>query len=173
MPEDVIGRVGRFFGEIGQSHPRFLKRQAAFAVIAGWAGSHNIRPHVGATHVTRQNVVDGEVGGLLSAVLAGIVVAAEDLAAGEADVRMRGVDHLLQADDGRDGVFGAGSVYDAPAVENQKSFVRQHQAKRAMEVGDVDGFVVRIENQYSVFHIFTIIASNNRESSHIWRLRCA
>ncbi len=62
-------------------HVRLVHFAAAFAMIAGGAGRHEVRPGVLPAHVTRNDVVNGQRPFAPAAVLTGIIVAAEYFAA--------------------------------------------------------------------------------------------
>ena len=97
--EEIVGSgIGlcRFALEM---HLRLLRVASAFAAVAGRAGGNQIVPFVSAAFVAWDDVINGEVLSLSSAVLAGVVVASEDFAFGEFDSRARALDHVLEADD--------------------------------------------------------------------------
>lgn len=59
---------------------------------------------------------------------------------------MGSVNHFLQTDDRRDGELGSRGMHNPSAIEDQGGFIRQHQAERAVEIADVNGFVICIKN---------------------------
>lgn len=69
---------------------------ATLAMVAVWACSHNICPDVLPAHVARHDMIHGQSAFSLAAILAGIIVAAKDLAAGQLDVGARSVNLDLQ-----------------------------------------------------------------------------
>ena len=73
---------------------------AAFTVVAARAGGHYIGPDVLPAQVLGQDMVHGQFAGVPPTVLAGVVIPAEDLPAGQFDLQARAVDHLLQPDNG-------------------------------------------------------------------------
>src|SRR5688500_3281848 len=81
-----------------QRHSRLRDRLAALAMVAGPAGGDQVVPLVEATAVLRHDVVDGQVAADAAAVLAGVAVAAEDLAPAQLDARLRPLDVVLESD---------------------------------------------------------------------------
>jgi len=74
---------------------------------------------MGSSEVFGDNMVNCEERGGFPAVLAGKMVASEDLAPGECDFGARRVDHPRKADDRRDGEGGVGSSDHAATIEDQ------------------------------------------------------
>ncbi len=66
-------------------------------MIAGRTGSHQVRPRVGTAKVLGLNVVNREIYCFLAAILAGKLVATEDLSSAQADLYMRTMNHTLQS----------------------------------------------------------------------------
>src|SRR4051794_226957 len=85
---------------------RLLERLAALAVIARLARGDQVLPCVAPTAVARDHVIEGQVVGLASAVLAGVAIACEDLAAGQLHARSWPTDLVLETDDGGRAIFG-------------------------------------------------------------------
>jgi len=83
-------------------------------------------------------MVNGKVGGFFTTVLAGVVVAAEDLPPAERDLQTRAVNHVRQTDDRREGKYIVGGMNIAPAIEDQRGFLGQHESDRALITADVD-----------------------------------
>jgi hypothetical protein len=123
-PEEIMSAGRGFPGGLEQGHLGFFQRASAFAMIAGGAGGNHIRPGVGATQMLGHHVVDGEIVRAPPAVLAGIIIAAEDLAAGKPDLHARAVDHLIKSNYGRDGDRLCDSLEIAAAVHHQVGFSR-------------------------------------------------
>jgi hypothetical protein len=86
-------------------------------------GSNDIRPFVLATQVAWDDVVDGQVGGMAAAVLAGEIIPAEHFPAGQLDADSRTGNHFFQPDDGRQGVTARDRFYLAPAVQDKRSLL--------------------------------------------------
>lgn len=117
-----------------------------------------------------EDVVDGQVGRLFATVLAGVLVAAEDLSPAERDFKARAVNHVSQADHGGQGKDVVGSVYVTPSIEDQRGFLRQHEPNGALETADVDGFEIRVEDEHRLIHLFCkIIARGQSEASVAYR----
>jgi len=68
-------------------------------------------------------MIDGQFGGFSAAVLAGVVVTAEDFRLGQLDGGARPFDHMLESDNRRGGIK-LGNCFDiAAAVSNQTGFL--------------------------------------------------
>ena len=78
---------------------RLRQRAPALAVVTRSAGSHHVVPRVLAAAMTRHHMVQGQVVTSLAAVLAGVLVALEDLLARELHDRTRSLDVIHEADD--------------------------------------------------------------------------
>ena len=79
-PKNVIGIGGWLGGQVHQDHVRLLQPSSPLVMVALRAGRNHVRPGVLAAQVTRQDVVKGQVSGVVSAVLAGEFIPAEYLA---------------------------------------------------------------------------------------------
>jgi len=102
MFAENIHRAGRWFpGNVQQIHVRLLHSTPTFAMVAVWAGSHNVCPNVFPAHMARLHVVHRQPAVALSAILAGIIVAAKDFATRQLDVWARSMNLVLQSNDRR------------------------------------------------------------------------
>lgn len=108
------------------------------------------------TLAARNDVIDRQVGGGFSAVLAGIVVPAQDLTFIQLDSDARSLDHALQADDRGPRKFLGNGVYKSAPVENQRGFFSHHQANRSPGGTDIQRLEVRIQYQYWFKHFCTL-----------------
>lgn len=97
-------------------------------------------------------MIDGQVGGFLAAVLAGVMVAAENFSAAECDLQTRAVDHMRQADHGGQGKNIVGRMNISPAIEYQRGFLGQHESHRALIAADIDGLKIGVENEHRLIH---------------------
>ena len=70
-------------------------------MITAGASGDNIPPGMRSAKVPGNDVVDGQVNSVLTAILAGIVIPAKDFTPGKTDRWAGAVDHFLKADDGR------------------------------------------------------------------------
>lgn len=123
-------------------------RLAAFAVVAGRTSCYQVIPGVRSALVARHDVVDGQFGGLGAAILAGVIITAEDLCLGQLDGGARAFDHVLQADDGRGGVK-LGNCFDiAAAVFDQPGFLGEDQRQGAFCRANIERLKVRVQYQY-------------------------
>ena len=78
MLAENVRRLGRrLFGDVQKVHVRLFRFAPALAVIACRASRNQVRPNMLPAHVTRDDVVDGQVKVVFAAILAGIIVAAE------------------------------------------------------------------------------------------------
>lgn len=84
-------------------HSCFSKGLASLAMVATAAGTDDILPGVRTATGTRYDVVDGQIMGTDTAVLAGVVVAEEDLATTEFDTHRGALDQAQEPDDRRCG----------------------------------------------------------------------
>jgi hypothetical protein len=130
-----------------QGHVSVLQPSAPFEVVAGRAGRDHIRPGVHPAQVTRQDVVDGQVVYFPSTVLAGIIVAAENLAPGQFDSRARAMNHILEADDGWTWERCRDSFNLAAPVGNQRGFSGEHQPDSPPHVANINWLEVGVQNQ--------------------------
>ncbi len=109
-----------------QAHTGFHEGAASLAVVAARAGSDNVFPGVPAIEVTRHHVIHRQNGSNLTAILAGVIVAAKDLTPVEGHLWVRGMDHVLQADHRGDRIGGSGSMHDTASVHNKIGFIGEH-----------------------------------------------
>src|SRR5690606_31505179 len=82
VPPGIVQVVDRRpEGLLSRKHARLLRQQPALAEVAGGTGSDNVLPGRLATHVSRNNVIEGQVV-LRAAVLALEMVAEKDVETG-------------------------------------------------------------------------------------------
>src|SRR5512139_1742214 len=96
--KDICRAGRRFLGWVQQTHVSLLHLPSPLAMIAVRAGCHDVRPNVLAAKMTRHDMVHRQTAVRLSAVLAGIIVPAKHLAAGQLDMGARPMDLGLQSD---------------------------------------------------------------------------
>ncbi len=70
---------------------------------------------------------------MFATILTGVIVAAEDFAAIEANRGTRAIDHLAETYDGWAGVGADGGVNIAAAIFHQDGFVQEEQAHCALK----------------------------------------
>lgn len=101
-------------------HISLLDGAASFPVIARRAGSHQVFPGMSASQVTGFNMVYRQANAVNPAVLAGVVITAENFALGQADFWAGTFDHFRKADDG----------WTRKSLRNRPDFAApiQHQA---------------------------------------------
>jgi hypothetical protein len=81
-------------GAVQQSHTSLLWGSTRFAAIAWYTGADYIFPRVFTTLVAWDDMVDGELVSFLAAILADIVVAVENLKAGQLSLGVRALDYI-------------------------------------------------------------------------------
>src|SRR5690606_8234329 len=128
-----------------QVHLRLLEGPAALAVVASGTGSHQVVPKMLTTQPAGHDVIDRQLGRVLSAVLAGVAVAAQDLTLGQPYVRPRPVHHFLQPNDRWRGVDAPDRSYLGAPVEHQTGFSAQYQSDGAPRVAHIDRLEVGIQ----------------------------
>jgi hypothetical protein len=103
----------------------FLHFASTFAMIAGWAGRYNIRPDMFAAEVARDHMVNSHASIAFSAILTGIIVAAEYLSASQLDVWAWPMHLMLQSDHGRARQQLFYSTNVPASIHNHISFARE------------------------------------------------
>lgn len=81
-----------------QFHMYLLHPAPALAMVAVWAGSHNICPDVLTAQVAWSHVIYRQITFPLSTILASIIVAAKHLTTSQLNVRTRPMHLVLQPD---------------------------------------------------------------------------
>jgi hypothetical protein len=150
--KDVVGRIGWFDGGVEQLHTGVFQAASAFAVVAGRTSRYDIPPDVLSAEMARQNVIDGQIGGVFSTVLAGETVAAENFTACEFELRTGARDHLLKANDGWTGEDEVDRVNFSAPIQYQSGFFAQEKPQRSPGIADIDRFEVGIQNKNRGLH---------------------
>src|SRR5258707_4323176 len=149
LMEQVVARRPRLAGLAAQQHARLVRRAPTLAVVAAAAGADQVVPAVAAAAMARDDMVQSEIAGADAAVLAGVMIANEDLAAGEPHARSRPFDHVHQPNDrwpreepigGADGDFG---------VFEHLSLAAVHQDQSSACVAHIQRLVVLVQHQDS------------------------
>ena len=127
-----------------QVHVYFLHFASTLAMIAVRTGCHHICPDVLAAHVARHHVIHRQAAIPLSAVLAGIIIAAKNFAACQFDVWARPMNLVLQSNDGRTGqqLFDRSNV--SSPVDDHVCFARQEQADCPSRGTNIDRFKIGV-----------------------------
>jgi len=144
FPKQVGRRAGRVFRRSQGIHAGLFRRHAAFEMVAARTGCDEIVPVRFAAQVARDNVVDRQVVRLPAAVLAGVIIPAEDLLASQFDDGARPFDHLSQADHGWQGKGLRDRVNDPSTVQDQGRFFSQDHVNCPICRGDIDWLKVRV-----------------------------
>ena len=116
-------------------------------MVAGAAGGHEVVPAVGAAAVARHDVVEGQLGCALSAVLAEVLVPGEDLPAREPHAGPRPPDAVLQLDDRRCAQGDARRPHHGVVVLDDLRLLTEDEAERPAQVADVEGLVVGVQKK--------------------------
>jgi len=124
----------------------FLYPASAFAVIAVRAGCNHVRPDVLAAHVTGRHMIYRQVAFTLAAVLAGIIVAAENFAARQFDVWARAMNLVPQSDDRGTGQQLSHRSYVTTSIHDHIGFARQEQADRPTRGTNIDRLEIGIQH---------------------------
>ena len=85
-------------GRTEQFHSCLLRGSTGLASIAGYASTNHISPRVLAIEVSRDNVVQGNLPDFLTAILAGILVAVENLKASQLSLWPGALNHVGYSD---------------------------------------------------------------------------
>src|SRR3954452_11907933 len=121
-------------------------------MVAGTAGRDEIEPRVCTAARTRMNVVKREVARTPAAVLAGVIVANEDLLARQLHLRSGALDHVDEADDGgRRKLAGRAAQREIVLLEYLGLAIND-QHNRPADIAYVQGFVVLIQNEDIATH---------------------
>jgi hypothetical protein len=124
--EGVVGVEGGAGGLTDELHVCFLRGAAGLAVVAVLAGGHDVVPGMLAAPIAGEDVVKGEVSRLASAVLAGVAVAQEDVAAAEASAGARSSDYVDEANNRGDLKNEGGATQVASAVLQNLGLASAH-----------------------------------------------
>jgi len=80
-----------------QFHARLFRSPTSFLVIADYTGANQVLPAMLSTEVPWDNVVQSKLASLLTAVLAGELVAVKDLETGKLWIHPRTFHHISKA----------------------------------------------------------------------------
>lgn len=121
-----------------QSHTGFFGSAVALLDVAADASSHQIFPSITAATGAGNHVVEGKLFAAIVAVLAGVSVPFQDVAAGEWNFFVRNPDIMPQADDSREGKV---PIEIVTVVFQLLSFSFEQQDNRPSPTGNVERFV--------------------------------
>jgi hypothetical protein len=122
----------------------FIDPAATLAVITVGAGRHDVRPDMLSAHVAWGHMVNGQAAIMLATVLAGIIIAAKNLAAGQLDVGARSMDLILQPDNGGPGQQFTNRPNVSTPVDDHVRLARQEQADRSPRSTNIDRLKIGI-----------------------------
>ncbi len=135
-----------------QAHLGLFDGAPTLAMIAMWAGGHQVVPGVLASQVAWDNVIDSQGSRVLTTILAGVVIASQDLALGELDPWAGAMDHFFQSDNGWARVYLPNGLDLAASIEDQAGFSINNEGDGTAGIADVDRLEVSVENQYGGLH---------------------
>ncbi len=144
MSEQSEIRAGWFDGWMTQNHPRFGEQFAALVPIAGWARADHVDPSMLAAAMTWNHVVNRQVMGLHAAVLAREIIAPENCAPREFDVRTRAMDLIAETNHRRSGKFGLGGVDVTATIQNDFGFAADEEDDGTVGRADIQRLVILI-----------------------------
>ena len=148
----IIDGSRRLNGLPDELHPGLFRRAGCLAMVAGDAGGYQIRPGVLSAGILGQHMVDGECAALTTAILAGIVIAPEDLMPRKLKDRAGTMDHVFETDNGRDGIRPAHSMKFPASVLDEGCFLRVDQAERSANVANMYGLEVGVQHKNGIGH---------------------
>ena len=116
-----------------------------FAMVAGRAGRHNIGPDMFSAHVFGKNMVHGQLADVTPAVLAGEVITAKNLPAGQLDLQAWTVNHLIQANNRwpRQGLFHGLDI--AASIHHHVGFPGKDQANGATGIAHINWLEIGVK----------------------------
>jgi hypothetical protein len=89
---------------------------------------------------------------MLTTILAGVIIPAQDLTLGKLDLRARAMDHLFQSDDGRARINLPHSLNLTASIQDQASFSVNNECYGTAGIADVYRLEIRIKDQYWGLH---------------------
>jgi hypothetical protein len=135
-----------------QVHMSFFGSSAAFAVIAGGAGSHDIRPDMQAALVAWNHVIDSEAGLAASTILTCIIVPTKDLATRQLHVGAWAAYLMLKTDHRRSGKLQSDGAKVSTAIRNHRRLAPEDEDDGTARGADIDGLEVRVKNENRFVH---------------------
>jgi hypothetical protein len=135
-----------------QVHVDFFQAATAFAVIAARARSHNVVPHVLAALVARLDMIDCKAAVAPAAVLAGIIIPAEDLPAGQFDPGTGPMDLLFKPYHAGAGEQSRYRPDVAAAVHNETSLSCKNETDGPPCRADVNRLEICVQNKDRLVH---------------------
>lgn len=121
-----------------EGHTGLFWSTVTFLDIASEAGGGDIVPAVKATTRTRNNMVDGQIVPLITAILASVIVAMQDIAAGKRDLLVRDLDVGPESDDRRQRHIG---IYDFAIVLDLLGLALHEEHYRTSPRADIERLV--------------------------------
>ncbi len=135
-------------GGLEEAHARLLGGAVPLLEVAGPAGGHQVLPGAPAPPAFGEDVVHGELAPLAAAVLAGVAVPPEDVAAVQGNAGRPPPDQALQPDDAGDGDSGGGGVEEAPAFRKHLRAPREDQKNASLDAGQAQDLVGGVQDQH-------------------------
>jgi hypothetical protein len=131
----------------GRSHekPGFLRRAAAFFDVAAGAGGDDVVPGVETASGFGDDVVEGQIVAAVAAVLTGMAVAVQNIAAGQGNFAVGDIDVVAQANHRR---LGQPRSQDTALIFNMFCFLFEQKHNRPPPACNVERFKGSIEHQH-------------------------
>lgn len=135
-----------------ERHAGLFRRPAALSVVAGLAGGDQVLPAMGTAAMARDDMVDSEVFGLFAAILAGVVVAQEQLATRQFRDRVDPLDEVEQADHRWADELVRGRVEDSLAQFDDFRLAVPDQNKGTASRTDIQWLKILVEDKDMAVH---------------------
>jgi len=94
------------------------------------------------------DVIEGQRSHLAAAILAGVIVAPQNLALRQGDARARPSHHMAQFDDGRDFEFRCGATNSPTTIDNNLGFSGVYQSQRSLGAANVHRFECHVQDEH-------------------------
>lgn len=156
---DRVVAAGSWLSGSGlQFQPGFFDRFATFAVVALPASGNQIVPGVWTIFRPGDDVIDGEILCLDTAVLAGEVIPDEDLPPAKFHPGVGTLDHVHEANHRRSVEHRRGRVDHQVILFEDFGFAVEDEDDRPADIADIERFVVRIEHKNRMMAIESVMA---------------
>jgi len=134
----------RLAGWVPQAHVGFLKRASPFPDVALRAGGYQVPPAIISPSMAWNDMIDGQLARGSAAVLALVVVPAEDFALAEPDTRPGALDHVSEPDDRRARDERPDCAHISTPIQDKLGLSREKEPQRAPGRADIERLVVCI-----------------------------
>lgn len=148
MIKAVFGRRAGFKGWAQQVHIGLFQRFAPFVAIAGMTRGRKVLPGVLPSHMSGQDVINGEVGGFFAAILAGVVIPTQDFPFRESQAGSRPLHHVHQTDHRRGFKFLNTGANHTPPIDNHFCFLGHNKGDGTPHVTGVKRLKINVQEQH-------------------------